>query len=66
MLLKNAIQATKDIEGVDYIFCDVNCQLNIKFVDGRVRAFKFNSENEMASLISTLDESRSETSEVRS
>ena len=64
MLLKNAKQATKDIEGVDYIFCDVNCQLNIKFVDGRVRAF--NSENKMASLISTLGESRSETSEVRS
>ena len=64
MLLKNAIQATKDIEAVDYIFCDINCRLNIKFVDGRVRAF--NSENEMASLIFTSDESRSETSEVRS
>ena len=38
MLLKNAKQATKDIEGMDYIFCDVNCQLNIKFVDCRVRA----------------------------
>ena len=64
MLLKNAIQATKDIEGVDYIFCDINCRLNIKFVDGRVRAF--NSESEMASLISASDESGSETSEVRS
>ena len=64
MSLKNAIQATKDIEAVNYIFCDINCRLNIKFVDSRVRAF--NSENEMASLISTSDESRSETSEVRS
>ena len=64
MLLKNAIHAAKDIEGVDYIFCDINCRLNIKFVDGRIRAF--NSENEMASLISTSDESRSETREVRS
>ena len=64
MLLKNAKQSTKDIEAMDYIFCDVNCRLNIKFVDGRVRAF--NSENEVASLISTLDESRSETTEVGS
>ena len=51
MLLKNAKQATQDTEGMDYIFCDVNCQLNIKFVGSRVRAF--NSENEVASLIST-------------
>ena len=39
MLLKNAKKATQDIEGVYYIFCDVNCQLNIKFVEGRVTAF---------------------------
>ena len=64
MLLKNAKQTTKDVEGVDYIFCYVNCRLNIKFMDGRVRAF--NSESEVASLISTLDESGSETGEVGS
>ena len=64
MLLKNAKKATQDIEGMDYIFCYVNCRLNIKLVDGRVRAF--NSENEVASIISTLDESRSETCEVGS
>ena len=64
MFLKNAKQATQDIEGVDYIFCDVSCLLNIKFVDGRVRAF--NSESEVASLISTLDEWKSEAREVGS
>ena len=64
MSLKNAKKATRHIEGVDYIFCDVNCRLNIKFVDGRVRAF--NLGNKVASLISTLDESGSETCEVGS
>ena len=64
MLLKNAKKGTQNIEGMYYIFCNVNCRLNIKFVDGRVRAL--NSENEVVSLISTLDESGSETCEVGS
>ena len=52
-LLKHARQLIKDIDEIDYVFSDVNCRLNVKFGDGRVRAF--NSDTELAAIISSAD-----------
>ena len=53
-LLAKARQSTKHMDGIDYIFADINCRLNVKFNDGKFRVF--NSETELANIISSLDE----------
>ena len=52
-LLSYARDITKGVEGIEYVFCDVNCGLNVKFSNGRFRAF--NSKTELASIIANLD-----------
>ena len=53
-LLAKARESTKHMEGIDYVFADINCKLNVKFNDGKFRVF--NSETELANIISSLDE----------
>ena len=51
--LAKARQSTKHMDGIDYVFADINCRLNVKFNDGKFRVF--NSETELANIISSLD-----------
>ena len=37
-LLSHARDITKGVEGIEYVFCDVNCRLNVKLSNGRFRA----------------------------
>ena len=53
-LLAKARQSTKHMDGIDYVFADINCRLNVKFNDGKFKVF--NSETELANIISSLDE----------
>ena len=41
------------MDGIDYVFADINCRLNVKFNDGKFRVFNF--ETELANIISNLD-----------
>ena len=52
-LLSYARDITKGVEGIEYVFCDVSCRLNVKLSNGRFRAF--NSITELASIIANLD-----------
>ena len=53
-LLAKARESTKYMDGIDYVFADINCRLNVKFNDGKFRVF--NLETELANIISSLDE----------
>ena len=44
-LLSRARSLIETVEGIDLIFADINCRLNIKFSDERVKAF--NTETEL-------------------
>ena len=52
-LLSHARDITKGAEGIEYVFCDVNCRLNVQLSNGRFRAFK--SKPDLASIIANLD-----------
>ena len=51
--LSHARDITKGVEGIEYVFCDVNCKLNVKLSNGRFRVF--NSKTDLASIIANLD-----------
>ena len=51
--LSHARDITKGVEGIEYVFCDVNCKLNVKLSNGRFRVF--NSKMDLASIIANLD-----------
>ena len=53
-LLKKARDLTENIAAIQYVFSDVNCRLNVRFQDDSVKGF--NSEIELAQLISSCDE----------
>ena len=53
-LLAKVRQSPKHMDGIDYVFAVINCRLNVKFNDGKFRVF--NSETELANIISSLDE----------
>ena len=52
-LLAKARQSTKQMDGIDYVFADINCRPNVKFNDRKFRVF--NSETELANIISSSD-----------
>ena len=39
-LLAKARQSTKHMDGIDYIFADINCRLDVKFNDGKFNFFQ--------------------------
>ena len=43
----------ENVEGIDFVFSDVNCRLNVKFSNERVKAF--NTETELANIIAGCD-----------
>ena len=53
-LLKKARDLTDNITAIQYVFSNVDCRLNVKFQDDSVKGF--NSETELAQLISSCDE----------
>ena len=53
LALSHARDITKGVEGIEYVFCDVNCKLNVKLSNGRFRVF--NSKTDLASIIANLD-----------
>ena len=52
-LLSRARSLIENVEGIDFVFADVNCRLNVKFSDERVKAF--NTETKLANIISGWD-----------
>ena len=52
-LLSRARTLIENVEGIDLVFADVNCRLNVKFSDERVKAF--NIETELANIIAGCD-----------
>ena len=52
-LLSGARLLTENVEGIDFVFADINCRLNVKFSDERVKAF--NTETELANIIAGCD-----------
>ena len=52
-LLSRARSLIENVEGIDFIFADVNCRLNVKFGDERVKAF--DTETELANIIAGCD-----------
>ena len=52
-LLSRARSLIENVEGIDFVFADVNCRLNVKFSDERVKAF--NTETELANIIAGCD-----------
>ena len=54
-LLSRARSLTENVEGIDFIFADVNCRLNVKFSNERVKAF--NRETELPNIIAGCDAS---------
>ena len=52
-LLSRARTQIENVEGIDFVFADVNCRLNAKFSDERVKAF--NTETELANIIAGCD-----------
>ena len=53
-LLDKARRETQHVEGIKFVFADINCRLNVRFTDDSVKAF--NSETELASIIASCDE----------
>ena len=53
-LLDKARRETQHVEGIKFVFADINCRLNVRFTDDSVKAF--NSETELASVIASCDE----------
>ena len=51
-LLSRARSSIENVEGIDFVFADVNYRLNVKFRDERVKAF--NIETELANIIAGL------------
>ena len=52
-LLSRARSLIENVEGIDFVFADVNCKLNAKFSDERLKAF--NTETELANIIAGCD-----------
>ena len=52
-LLSGARLLIENVEGIDFVFSDVNCRLNVKFSDERVKAF--NTETGLANIIASCD-----------
>ena len=52
-LLSRERSRIENVEGIDFVFADVNCRLNVKFSDERVEAF--NTETELANVIAGCD-----------
>ena len=53
-LLDKARRETQHVEGIKFVFADINCRLNVRFMDDSIKAF--NSETELASIIASCDE----------
>ena len=53
-LLDKARRETQHVEGIKFVFADINYRLNVRFTDDSVKAF--NSETELASIIASCDE----------
>ena len=47
-LLSRAKSLKENVDGIDVVFSDLNCRLNVKFSDERVKAF--NTETELDSI----------------
>ena len=52
-LLSGARSLIENVEGIEFVFADVNCRLNVKFSNERVKAF--NTETELANIIAGCD-----------
>ena len=52
-LLSRARSLIENVEGIDFVFADVNCRLNVKFSDEGVKAF--NAETELANIVAGCD-----------
>ena len=52
-LLSKARSLIENVEGIDFVSADVNCMLNVKFSDERVKTF--NTETELANIIAGCD-----------
>ena len=53
-ILDKAKRETQHVEGIKFVFADINCWLNVRFTNNSVKAF--NSETELASIIASCDE----------
>ena len=53
-LLDKARRETQHVEGIKFVFADINCRLNVRFTDDSVKVL--NSETELASIIASCDE----------
>ena len=53
-LLDKARRETQRVDGIKFVFADINCQLNVRFMDDSVKAF--NSEADLASIMTSCDE----------
>ena len=53
-LLDKARRETQHVDGIKFVFADINCGLNVRFTNHSVKAF--NSETELASIMASCDE----------